>query len=172
MTDVAIRLAHGEDIKRIAALATQVYLDTYATAGVWNTIADEIAEYFSIEAVRQTLEHPDRRILLAERGDRLRGFVQWRSPCAQPLVDARHPAEIERLYVQRAQSGTGIGSLLLSRTESTLKLEACDRVWLTAWAENTRAIHFYLQRGYVDVGQSFYEYQAERYENRVFAKPL
>lgn len=172
MTDVSIRFASDADIKRIAALATQVYLDTYATGGVWNTIADEIAEYFSIDAMRQTLANPERSIFVAERGDRLLGFAQWRSAAAQPLVEACSPAEIERLYVQRAQAGSGIGSLLLNRVESTLKSQACDRVWLTAWAENARAINFYLRRGYTDIGQSFYEYQGERYENRVFSKAL
>ncbi|TAG82616.1 MAG: GNAT family N-acetyltransferase [Betaproteobacteria bacterium] len=172
MTVAAIRLAIDADVKRIATLATQVYLDTYATGGVWNTIADEIAEYFSLAAMQRTLDHPDRRILIAERGDRLLGFIQFCSGSAQPLVGGRSPAEIERLYVQRAQANTGIGSQLLSRAESMLGADGCDRVWLTAWAENARAIDFYSRRGYLDVGQSFYEFQGERYENRVFAKPL
>jgi len=47
-------------------LATQLFLETYATSGIREALAREVTSHFSLEACDRLLVKPGSRVLLAE----------------------------------------------------------------------------------------------------------
>ena len=165
------RVATCDDALCIGVLATQVFLDTYATSGIRAGIAREVTELMSTSAIATLLAEPDRRFIVAELDRHLLGFVQLHLRCGidAPAADV---AKVERLYVQERFAARGIGTVLLARAEALAAREGMRRIWLTVWAGNDRALAFYPRRGYRDDGPATYTFEGESYENRMFVKSL
>lgn len=170
--EVSLRDADAADALCIGVLATQVFLDTYATGGIRPNIAREVLEQLSTPAVEAMIRASGARFILAERARHLIGFVQLQLGATHPALDAPHAVEIVRLYAQQRFAGQGVGTRLLEHAEALAAAAHATHAWLTAWSGNHRALAFYARRGYADVGATMYAFQGEEFENRVFTKPL
>ena len=158
------------DARTIAALATQVFLDTYATEGVRPDLADEALSECSPEAFAQRLAEADRRFIVAHRGDALVGFAEvLLSPHVAPAGGCIG-AELVRLYVQPKAQRAGVGRRLLQAAEAAAFAAGADAIWLTAWERNLAALAFYERVGYAQVGNGTYTFQGRSYGTRVLVK--
>lgn len=167
-----IRPARPDDAVAIAALATQVFLDTYAIEGVRPDLAREAFEEYSEDAFSTRLRDPLRHFILAERGPGLVGFAELIVAARIAPAGSVTGAELVRLYVQPAFQRQGSGRLLLGAAERAMEARGIGALWLTAWEGNHRARGFYSASGYEDVGETGYAIQGQTYANRVFAKRL
>jgi diamine N-acetyltransferase len=171
--EVTYRTAVEPDALSLSVLATQVFLDTYATQGVRPAVAREARQLLSEEAFAALLADPRRGLLIAELADHLLGFAQLTHGQTHALLPSEARAtELNRLYVQRPFLGKGIGKELLARAEALATGEGAEILWLTAWTGNTHALRFYEAQGYQDVGGSVYTFEEDSYETRVFLKRL
>ena len=167
----AIRTGEVEDADRLAVLATQVWLHTYATEG----ISDEISKYVLSELTPakfvESMHAPSRRVFVAAQGENLVGLavVKCEEPC--PAEGNPSTAELQTLYVQEHFIGTGIGASLLEAAESWARERASCALWLTVNARNSRAISFYLRHAYAKIGTAYFVLGTGRYENHVLVGP-
>jgi GNAT superfamily N-acetyltransferase len=166
------RVAAPSDALCIGVLATQVFLDTYATDGIREALAREVREKLSTEAVSALLADPHVTFVVAEHAGHLVAFAELARGTAQALVPAEGAVELKRLYVQEGFTGRGVGTALLRRAEALAAKQGAARLWLTAWIGNARARAFYARRGYRELGSTVYVFQGEQYENRVFSREL
>jgi GNAT superfamily N-acetyltransferase len=145
----------------------QVFLDTYAMAGIHGDVAREVLANCSPQAFAPRLANASRRFTLAEQGGRLVAFaeVDVASPC--PL-QASAPVELVRLYVQQPFQRQGIGRELLRHAEGQALAAASGWLWLSAWVGNERARAFYAALQYRDIGSIGHVIEGRSYENRVF----
>ncbi len=148
----------------------QVFLDTYATAGIRPDIAREALSTCGVEAVRHRLEKIDSHFIVAERNVHLVGFAELEIGGAVPDVSLAGGVEIVKLYVQRHFKRLGVGATLLRQAESTAAANAATCLWLTAWAENTDALRFYAAQGFVDIGETEHVFEDKSFENRLLAR--
>ena len=169
---VTLRVAGSSDALCIAVLATQVFLDTYATEGIRLSIAQEALEHFSPSAVSEHIASTSTTFIVAESSGHMVGFAELVLGSKQALVSAAVAANLKRLYVLERFTGKGVGKALLRRTEVLAASQGASTLWLTAWVGNYRALAFYASRGYIDVGAPMYAFQEEQFENRVLAKAL
>ena len=65
-TAPTLRPGTPADAPTIAALAIQVFLDTYATGGIRPDLAREALRDYGVAAFQPRLREPQRRVLLAE----------------------------------------------------------------------------------------------------------
>ena len=172
MRDVVIRAARPTDALCLHALATQVFLETYATSGIREAIAREVRSHFSEASCARLIEARRNRILLAEHGDHLVAFAELNLGATHELVGNAPAAELNRLYVQSPFTRRSIGSALLQAADQCAAISGACTVWLTAYVGNTRALAFYASQGYRELGITQYEFEGERFENRLFAKAL
>ena len=206
MNIINIRPALMNDAKLLAALATQVWLDTYAKDGIRADMADYVATQLNAETFVTLLQDPSRSIWLAERDSFAVGFAQinhasqyespqepevplpppeggettWdgpafvsrESPQESDMLQARNPAELERLYVQEPSTGLGLGRRLLNQAEHAALQRGASHLWLCVWAYNERALAFYAACDYVHHGKTYFELGQERHANDVLAKKL
>jgi GNAT superfamily N-acetyltransferase len=170
--DAGFRVATPPDALCIGVLATQVFLDTYATDGIREALAREVRETLSTEAVSALLADPLETFVVAEHAGHLVAFAELARGTAQALVPATGAVELKRLYVQEGFTGKGVGTALLRQAESLAAKQGAARLWLTAWIGNARARGFYARRGYRELGSTMFVLQGERHENRVFSREL
>ena len=169
---VGVRLADSRDAQCLSALATQVFLDTYATSGITPALAREAEDQFAVSAFAERLRSTRGRTLLAERQGHLVGFAEVTLDEAHALVAAGAAAELARLYVQSPFLRQGVGRQLLRHAEALALAEGACALWLTAWIGNTRALAFYASQGYEERGSTEYRFGGQAFENRLFAKAL
>ncbi len=167
---LVLRPATTEDALCIGVLATQVFLDTYATQGIRAALAREVLGAFSTEACSAFLAAPDTCVHVAQYDGHLIGFLQLSLHATHELAPAGVQAELFRLYVQEPFTGQAVGSALLLRAEMLAAQRGASVLWLAPWAHNRRALAFYAARGYRDCGRILFSFEGEEHENRLLAR--
>jgi diamine N-acetyltransferase len=165
------RRATTADALTLGALATQVFLDTYATQGINDALAREVATVYSPEVFERRLRDEAVELLLVEVGGYTVGFVEIAFATSCPVPGVRG-AEVFRLYVQRPFLRRGLGRNLMAKAEASARTRGLESVWLTAWAGNQTALAFYASLRFVDIGATEYLIDGTGYENRVLCKTL
>ena len=169
---VTLRVANADDALCIGVLGTQLFLDTYAPDGIRPTLALEVLEHFSTDAIASRLGHPASTFVVAEAAGHMQGFVQLTLGATHALLPPGSTVELDRLYVLARFAGRGIGTRLLREAEVLAGNQGASTLWLTAWVGNHHALAFYARRGFRDAGATMYRFQDEQYENRVLARAL
>ncbi len=167
-----LRTATHADALCLGVLASQVFLDTYATSGIRAAIASEVLTSFSTTAMHALLDRDDGFVEIAEHAGHLIGFVQLGFGVQNHLIASPVPAELERLYVQERFTGHGVGAALLCHAERIAGARGVSDVWLSAWVHNQRALRFYTRQSYLDIGAMDIWIEGERHLNRVLWKRL
>jgi diamine N-acetyltransferase len=170
-SDFVYRPGTPGDALCLGVLATQVFLDTYATSGINADLAHEAQTIYSSDALLARLQDKNAEITVVERNGYVIGFldVALDTHCPTPGIAG---LEVLRLYIQAPFQRQGIGRELLAHADARARELGKPFVWLTAWAGNAGALAFYPAAGYEDVGATQYVIQGISYENRVFARPV
>ena len=168
--NIKLRIGEPKDAICIGALSSQVFLDTYATEGIRQDLALEAKEAGDVGVIQKSIASGASHFILAERNGHLLGFAECRN--TDPPYELQITAGIElcRLYVQRHAHRTGTGSALIKSVESYAETRGAKQIWLTVWDGNDKAKLFYAAHHYVDMGGTEYEFEGNRYQNRVYCK--
>lgn len=161
-----IRHARPDDAPRLAVLAAQVWMHTYAKDGVSHIIAGYVLTEMTPQVYAAKLCNPAITILVAERDVHLLGFAVVQSG----LVCANAPQatmELTSLYVQAHCKGQGMGSRLLHDARALAAAHASSRLWLTVNAQNVAAIDFYTHRNFQRVSTADFVLGGVAHENWV-----
>ena len=172
MSDIHYRPATAADALCLGVLATQVFLDTYATAGIRPALAREVLAHCSVAEFERLLADPGVTILVAECNAHLIGFSQVGDGVGHEQVANPAPSELCRLYVQEPFTGRGVGRDLLRQAEKAAAAAGAGLLWLTAYAGNGRALAFYPRCGYEDLGATVFRFEGEEHPNRLFGKRI
>ena len=96
-----VRTGQAGDAVRLAVLAAQVWLHTYATDGISNEIAQYVLSELTVEKFSEHLNEHQTTILVAERDHYLAGFAVLKAPdIPSVLVETAfisNPQEEEKL---------------------------------------------------------------------------
>ena len=168
-----VRPAVATDAHALAALAIQVWLDTYATDGVNDLLGRHVLDAFTPSGFAALAQDQAAALLVAQNGAHLVGYALLRFDAAQPLAPA--PASHTKLctlYVQERFTRAGVGTALLAQTRATVRERTgADAVWLAVNTRNGRACRFYEKHGFSIKGQTWFVLGEDRHENHVLALP-
>ena len=169
--DFLVRAASPADAQNLAALATQVFLHTYATDGISQAISGHVMETFTAARFSALIGDPRATVWVAELHAHLIGFsvLMMATPCPD---EARSTAELTTLYVQEHFIGKGIGSALLARATELAAERTGAPLWLTVNAANAPAIAFYARRGLRQIGVAWFQLGDAKHENQVLIGAL
>ncbi|MFT4676981.1 MAG: ribosomal protein S18 acetylase RimI-like enzyme [Patiriisocius sp.] len=130
------------DIPQLAALAEQVWLDTFSAGLTETDIEDALSSrnqsYFESACLSQT-------ILVAKSGAELCGFIEY-GPRESNEVS------IDKLYVASAYQGQSIGRRLMKHSFDDPKV-VDKNVILDVWIENIKARALYESMGFKVTGE-------------------
>lgn len=148
-----IRKAEKADALNLAAMGLCVWIDTYATEGVRESLAryslSEFTECKFLELIKA------RRVYIIE-DDHALGYA---------VIAAREDAvEIETFYVLPRFQGWGYGRKLMEYLK-----QLYPSLWLSCWCKNEQALAFYTANGFLKTGETEFTLDGESYKNFVLS---
>lgn len=168
---ITYRNANLSDLRKLSVLFKQVYIATYGIDGVSDEFANFITDRFALERLEPIISHSPENMMVAEYRGNLVGVaeLEWNKQC--PVGDFVSP-ELSKLYILEWFCGKGLGRQLLEQAEKTVMEKGSSHLWLWVLASNTRAIHFYQQQGYREIGHAWFQMEVNQYDNIVMRKDL
>lgn len=157
-----IRFAIEKDCKCLAALSTQVWLETYAKEGLTVEHGDYVFSNFTPSAFNELLDSPQHRVFVAEQDNALVGLSVVNLHSSYELQDLGF--EIERLYIHSEFRGRGYGREILRAISS----EVGNRFWLYTWVNNASNT-FYQRLGFKYMGMRSFYFGTQEINNNVYA---
>lgn len=141
---LTVRTATAEDADALASLAERAFRTTYAGLVDDATVEAVVAQTCTSAAFARlaTRGEPD-RLLVAEDGDELRGFLDF--------ADEPDGFELRRLYARAGQTGRGVGSALLAALEDGLPPGTRYRIVVVD--QNVRGLAFWQRHGFRPQGE-------------------
>ena len=167
-----IERAQPADASNIAAFATRTFVTAYGHENTPDHVAAYVAAAFDVDEIHEQLASSDTLYLLGYQLDKLVAYVKlaFEQPIAA-LSDSA-PAQLERIYVDAGQQGSGIGAEMLAAAIEAARSRGATSVWLSAWEQNTRAHAFYRHHGFAVAGKTHFMLGPERQEDLIMAYEL
>jgi ribosomal protein S18 acetylase RimI-like enzyme len=169
---IRIRQAAIQDNELLAEIGSETFYDSFAA----DNTPEDMAAYLSasFNPAKQGIELADSqsRFLIAEINDEVVGYTQLRFSPVPQVIAGQKPIEIARFYARKQWIGKGIGAHLMRGCIQEAKAAGCDAIWLDVWDRNLRAIAFYRNWGFTEVGEQTFQLGNDLQHDLLMAKPL
>jgi ribosomal protein S18 acetylase RimI-like enzyme len=168
---VLVRPAAASEAGAIAMLAEATFRESWQA---FNSPADMdayCAAHFTPALVNADFAVPGVRLLVAEAGGALAGYLRWQ-PGGMDGVVAKLPAELSRLYVRRAFHGRGVGPALMRAFLEDAARAGHDVAWLAVWQQAPQPIAFYRKWGFATVGETTFRLGEDLQDDYVMCRGL
>lgn len=127
---------------------------------------------FSVSKLESSLNKSRNRFWLAFV-DRLPvGYAKLKLDASTEFISSARSCQLQKIYVLKDFLSLKIGYALQETVLRVAVKEKYECIWLSVLAENERAIHFYLQTGFEQVGQHGFSIGQEDFEFVAMAQKL
>lgn len=154
--DTIIRRATLNDAVPLTTLAYRSFEDAFGPDNDPDDMVAYLRTAFTPEKITAELQDPTALFFLAARKDQLQGYAKLRAGQAPQDTDLPKPVKLERLYVDHASIGQGLGAILMQVCLDTVRQAGYDTLWLSVWEKNRRARDFYLKWGFHKIGTDIF----------------
>lgn len=149
--DVSIERVEVSGAEELSALTKRIYLQHFTY--LWH---DDGAAYiersFSQESLTGQLEEAGNEFFLVRVDGDPQGFLKLRPDSSIELLGDSDAFEIERIYLDSAAIGSGIGRKVMELAISRARARNKDLVWLKVMDSNEKTVRFYEKLGFEKVG--------------------
>lgn len=154
-------------------LAERLFRESYADEHTAADMDAYIADAFGTARQEAELAEPSACVLLIEDSDGTPlGYAHLRDGEAPDVIEARHPREIARFYVDRRWHGRGVAQALMSACVADALSRKAHTLWLAVWQHNRRAVAFYEKSGFRAVAEQTFRLGAEVELDWVMVRPV
>lgn len=164
---ITIRQATPDDAAEISEFARRLFDTTFGPDNDPDDMRAYMDERLTPAAQARELADPSRRYLLLECDGALAGYALLGIGQTASCVNAQSPVELTRFYVDGPWHGRGVAQRLMGEVLRVASDLGADVVWLGVWERNPRAIRFYENVGFVDVGSYTFMLGADPQIDRV-----
>jgi len=172
MNSFTIRRAALSDAAALAELAARTFTETFASDNSPEDLAAHLRTSYGVPHQTAEIEDRDVTTLLAFQGEEAIGFAQVRRKAAPSCVISERAVELHRFYLIRSAQGKGFAAPLMHAAREAARELGGIHIWLGVWERNPRAIAFYLNSGFVQVGSHVFTVGSDRQTDLVFVSPL
>jgi ribosomal protein S18 acetylase RimI-like enzyme len=172
---VNIRPARPDDADALAALKLETFMESFVTGGFAipyppADLALFNEKSYGVAAIRKELGDAGKMTWIAERGDRMLGYVHV-GPTKLPHPDARPgEGELYQIYVRNEAQGLKLGGKLLAIALAHLEETRPGPIWLGVWSGNERAQAIYTKIGFRKVGDYLFPVGEWRDQEFIFRR--
>ena len=145
----AIRHANRSDAEALSIFAAEQFRATYQDDTPASDLKSHIQKTFSTECQQAEIDDPSAALFLATANDQIIGYAH----VLVGMVDA-HSAFLNRIYVHADWKGCGVAKNLLEKVVRESRQRGAQRLELTVFERNARAIAFYMKSGFAAVGST------------------
>lgn len=149
--ELSIEPLGESDAEDLSALTKRIYLQHFSH--LWH---DEGANYiessFSRESLTEQLSDKGNEFFLVRVKGEPQGFVKLRPEKTVELFGDADAFEIERIYLDSAVIGSGVGRRVMEFSIGRARALKKDVVWLKVMDSNLKTVRFYEKLGFAKVG--------------------
>ncbi|KFY21469.1 hypothetical protein V493_07371 [Pseudogymnoascus sp. VKM F-4281 (FW-2241)] len=151
---INIGAASPMDVATVAKLGAHVFSVTFGHSVPANELQSFLEESYSVTATENDLKDPMKDMIVASNQDgTIVGFALLTRGSTEPCIShVESTIELQRIYVDPAHHGKGVGKLLASKLEDMARKQGFKHIWLGVWEENHNAQKMYEKIGYRRVG--------------------
>jgi diamine N-acetyltransferase len=163
-----------DDAGTLAALASEVFTEAYATAFPREqALLSYVQAAFDPRAIDAELQGSTVWYRLGLDGDVPAGFIKMeKSKPFVPLDTNAETIELSKLYVLRRFHGSGMADQLMEEGLGYANAHGVGIVWLCVWERNPRAQAFYRRWGFNVVGDVVIPLDAVPFRDLVMTRVL
>jgi diamine N-acetyltransferase len=168
------RTATLDDAGTLAALASEVFAEAYATAfPTEQALLSYVRAAFAPRAIEEDLQVSSVWYRLGLDGDVPAGFIKMaKSTPLVPLDPEAETVELSKLYVLSRFHGRGMADQLMEEGLGYANARGVGIVWLCVWERNPRAQAFYRRWGFSVVGDVLIPLDAVPFRDLVMTRVL
>ena len=173
-----VRRGVAADAPMLAALGARTFIETFGADNTPDDMAVYVGHAYGAEQQRAELSSPDAVFLIAEVDGTPAGYAFLRkAPLPAHITDPApgQPGvamEIARFYVDSPWHGQGIAQLMMDAAIAEVARRGARTVWLGVWERNPRAIRFYANQGFHDIGVQPFKLGSDLQQDRVMARAI
>jgi ribosomal protein S18 acetylase RimI-like enzyme len=148
ISDIRIVEISLRDLKNLQALARRTFYESFAAVNSEQNMASYMESHFSDEKMTAEILNPNSNFFVALWEEATCGYLKINKGIAQTVLQNGKGLEIERIYIENAFKGRGIGKLFISKAVEVAKLSSANYLWLGVWEHNHQAVQFYEKNGF------------------------
>jgi len=179
--ELEFRQATSEDAAQVSKLIGSTWAKFFAYSVTESDLDTYLNTTVSEAQIRKEIEDPNKYYLLAARppgyvtsseqpvsstaatGSVVVGVAQLNFNTTEEGLTTSNPVELNRLYINSTEQGSGLAAILLQAAEMEAKNRGYNGLWLGVWENNARAKRFYEKMGFVRRGEhSFWVGESKR----------
>ena len=145
------------DLTVLQEISKRTFYDSFAALNTAANMTFHLNSYFTIEKLRVEISNPESKFFFAMKSGKTAGYLKVNHGSAQTVLPNDNGFEIERIYVDQAHKGFGIGTLFIDTSINLAGKTGAKYVWLGVWEHNSSAIHFYEKNGFRKYGQHIFK---------------
>ena len=150
---IVVRQATEDDAEILSRFAAQTFQETFGPDSKPSDMDAYLRKAFSPALQRAEIANNAATIILASDREStdggLIGYVH--------LIADQSAIEMKRLYIATLWKGRGLAQLLFDKALEEGRRREGQRLWLTVWEQNHRAIAFYKKMGFRISGQETFQ---------------
>jgi diamine N-acetyltransferase len=136
------------DLRFLQEIAKRTFFDSFAGLNSAENMQLYADEYLTDEKLKTEILNPDSRFFFSKLENLPVGYFKINRGNAQTVLPNDHALEIERIYVEQAYKGYGIGKMFISKAIELAGDYGANYLWLGVWEHNQPAIRFYEKNGF------------------------
>ena len=173
MNTIEIRLARKEDAPFIALLGRTTFTETF---GHFFRDQNDLIDYynltFSVQKIEAGIEKSNNLFWIAFANRLPVGYAKLKLHSPSSFVESKAVCQLQKIYVLKdflsMKIGVGLQDALLKKAKEL----SFDQVWLSVLHSNERAINFYKQSGFAQIGNHDFQIGKESFEFIAMSKKL
>ncbi len=170
---ITIKKANETHVEILALLGTSTYHESHGHyIADKNDLKNYLEEAFSVSKISEDLKNPRNLFYILYKNELPIGYGKIRLNSSPSGDDSDKSCQLERIYILKEFIPLKLGQQFLNFLEKKSKELKYDRMWLSVYLENTRALRFYQKNDFQEVGKSTFTVNGKGYENIVFSKKI
>ncbi|WP_420385984.1 GNAT family N-acetyltransferase [Roseivirga sp.] len=168
-----IRQATINDAISIALLGRVTFNDTFGHLfSDHNDLLDYLERTFSVAKISSSLEKDNNQFFIAFYNDLPVGYAKLKLDSTSEFLPSQKVCQLQKIYVLKDFLSKKIGKALQDSLLIEAQNKSFEKIWLSVYHENSRAISFYEKNGFKPIGTHGFQIGKEYFDFIAMAKPL
>ena len=172
MTPILWRTADAGDADALAYLGAATFMTTFAFDHPGQAMMEHLRHAHSAEYYASALHDPAYDILLGETPLGAPVGYAMVTPPSHPALQQDGDIELKRIYLLSPWQGSGNGKDLLKRVFAVAEKRKAQRLLLSVYEKNVRAIGFYERAGFAAIGETVFMVGPVPFRDLVYARNM
>lgn len=155
--DIQVIEVSLRDLPVLQEISKRTFYDSFAAVNTVENMSFHLSHYFTEEKLSNEILNPHSKFFFAKKSDQPVGYLKINTGSAQTVLPNDGGFEIERIYIDQAFKGAGIGKLFIGKSIELAAAAGAKFIWLGVWEHNTAAIHFYEKNGFKKYGHHIFK---------------